>query len=85
MARAPDARTVVIPLVGTTIQTVTGRPNVVLSVDADAVVVGTERSPVGAPVPLALLQDGLDALYEQGAVTVDVETLGHRSAFIGAV
>jgi hypothetical protein len=85
MTRAPDARSVVTPLVGTTIKTVTGRPNVVLGMDGENALIGTERTPAGAPVPLAMVQDGLDALYEQGAVAVNVETLGHRSAFIGAV
>jgi len=71
--------------VGTTIKTVTGRPNVVLGTDSENAFVGTERTPAGAPVPLAIVQGGLDALYEQGAVAIDVETLGHRSAFIGAI
>jgi hypothetical protein len=41
MARAPDARTVVTPLVGTTIKTVTGQPNVVLNMENEAVLVGS--------------------------------------------
>lgn len=36
-------------------------------------------------MPLAMLQEGLDVLYREGAVDVDVDTLGHRSAFVGAV
>jgi hypothetical protein len=85
MTRAPDAPSLVTSLLGTTIKTVTGRPNVVLGIDRENVLVGTERTPAGAPVPLAMVQDGLDALYGKGAVDVDVKTLGHRSAFVGAV
>jgi hypothetical protein len=33
-------------------------------------------------VPLDLLQAALERLYRDRAVSVDVETLGHRSAFV---
>jgi hypothetical protein len=36
-------------------------------------------------VPIGWVQHGLDLLRRHGAVTVDVETLGHRSSFVGAV
>jgi hypothetical protein len=82
---APDARLVIQSFVGETVETVTGRRNVVLRVDGDDVIVGTERSPAGTPVPLVMVQAALDALYARGEVTVDVPTLGHRSAFVGAI
>jgi len=85
MALAPDARTVITSLLGRTITTAAGRPNAVLEVNGENVLVGTGRTPAGAPVPLAMVQDGLNRLYAQGAVDVDVETLGHRSAFVAAV
>lgn len=82
---APDARTLVGGLLGETIETVSGRPNVVLGLERDHVVVGTERTPAGASVPLTMVQAALKRLYREGAVPVDVETLGYRSAFVGAV
>jgi hypothetical protein len=81
----PDARTVVAELLGKTVETVTGRCNVVLALEGDNVLVGTARTAAGAPVPLAMVQAGLERLYGEGGVDVDVETLGHRSAFVAAV
>lgn len=81
----PDARTLAAGLVGRTVTTVSGRTNVVLAIDGDDVIVGTERTPEGARVPLAMIEAGIDALSRDGTVTVDVETLGHRSAFVAAM
>ena len=81
----PDARAVLAPLLGRTISTVTGKPNTVLALHDDVVLVGTGRSPAGTPVPLAMVQAGLDALFAERFVNVDVPSLGHRSAFVGAV
>jgi hypothetical protein len=72
-------------LVGTTIPTVTGKPNTVLKVEAARVIVGTEKSPTGQPVPIADVQAAMDLLERDGEVVIDVETVGYRSAFIGAV
>jgi hypothetical protein len=72
-------------LVGRTIRTYSGRPNVVLAIEGDSVIVGTERSPRGAPVPIDWVQDALDRLMRDREVDVSVESLGYRSAFIGAV
>ena len=47
-------------------------------------IVGTAKSPSGRPVPIAWLQDGIDRLVAEGSVTVTVEDLVHRGAFIGA-
>jgi len=47
--------------------------------------VGTEKSPAGTPVPIQWVMDGVEALMRQGTVVVDVESLGYRGAFIGAV
>ena len=72
-------------LVGTEIRTLTdGRPNTILRIDGDEVIVGTRKSPGGRPVPIQWLQDAADLLEQQGEVAVDVETLGHRGAFVGA-
>jgi hypothetical protein len=72
-------------LVGPPISTVTGRPNTVLRVEDDNVVVATSRSPTGRPVPIEWVQSGLDQLLETGEIEVSVPSLGHRSSFVGAV
>lgn len=48
-------------------------------------IVGTERSPKGRPVSIADVQAAMELLEQDGEVMIDVETVGHRSAFIGAV
>jgi len=80
-----DARAHLTSLVGTTIHTLTGKPNRVLSVTGESVLVATTRSPEGQPVPIAWVQDALDRLSRDGAVDISVESVGYRSAFIGAV
>ena len=47
MAGAPKARTLIRELRGRTIETVTGRTNVVLGEGGENVLVGTERTPGG--------------------------------------
>lgn len=82
--RAYDARTHLASLVDHEIK-ITGRPTRVLRIEGDDVVVATARSPEGKPVPIAWVQEALDMLERDGEVVADVETLGYRSAFIGAV
>jgi hypothetical protein len=72
-------------LIGVQLRTVQGRPNRILGVQPPNVVVATGRSPDGKPVPIQEVQDALDLLRRDGKVTVNPETIGHRSAFIGAV
>ncbi|MGR7026364.1 hypothetical protein [Geodermatophilus sp. URMC 62] len=72
-------------LVGRRLTTVTGHVNQVLRVEPPVVTVATERSLRGQPVPVWDVQRALDLLRRDGAVTIDVPTLGHRSSFIGAV
>jgi hypothetical protein len=80
-----DARLHLQTLVGQEIRTLTRRePNRITRIEASDVIVGTGKSPAGRPVPIEWLQDAADLLEEKGEVTVDVETLGHRSAFVGA-
>ena len=79
------ARTLLESLVGKPISTVTGRPNTVLRVESDNVVVATSRSPSGKPVPIGWVQSGLEQLLETGEIEVSVPSLGHRSSFVGAV
>ena len=48
-------------------------------------IVGTARSPNGQPVPIRWVQHAMDILAATGEIEISVETVGHRSAFIGAV
>ena len=61
-----DARSVLRSLTGQEILTVTGRPNRILQLDGDDVIVATERSPAGTAVPIQMVQSGLDRLQEAG-------------------
>ena len=72
-------------LAGKTIRTLTGRPNTVLALEGDQVRVATTRSPSGTLVPIKWVQDALDRLSTEGEVQISVESVGYRSAFIGAV
>jgi hypothetical protein len=80
-----NARTYLNGLVGEEIKTITGRPNRVLGLSGGDVVVATARSPAGQPVPIKWIQRAMDRLEQDGEITIDVETVGYRSAFIGAV
>ena len=82
-----DARTHLQSLIGQEIRTLShNQPNRVLSLEGDDVIVGTTKSPDGAPVPIKWVQDGIDVLVRDGELVIDVETLGHRrSSFVGAV
>jgi hypothetical protein len=80
-----NARSYLINLVGSEIRTVSGRSNRVLAIAGDDVMVGTNQSPIGKPVPIRWVQSAMDLLEQDGEVTIDVATVGYRSAFIGAV
>lgn len=84
MPREVDARALLESLVGQQIFTITGRPNTVLSVEGDDVVVATGRAPGGQPVPIEWVQTGLERLLEEREIEVSVASLGHRSSFVGA-
>lgn len=57
-----DARGFLASLEGRVIPTLTGRPNRVLRLDGETVIVATNRSPLGRPVPIAWIQSALDRL-----------------------
>jgi hypothetical protein len=80
-----NARSHLGSLVGQEIRTLTGRRNRVLRIDGDDVLVATDRSPDGQPVPIAWVQQAMDMLERDGEVAIDVATVGYRSAFVGAV
>ncbi|MCE6993299.1 hypothetical protein LZG04_00530 [Saccharothrix sp. S26] len=62
-----------------------GKSNTILAVRGDNVIVSTERSPQGEPVPVSAVQKGLNLLATQGSVRVTPGKLGYRSSFVGAV
>jgi 5-methylcytosine-specific restriction protein A len=72
---------------GQTILTVTGRPNTVVAVRGDKVIVRTARneSTDGDPIPIKWVQDAADILLAKGEVGINVEEASYRSAFVGAV
>ncbi len=80
-----DARQFLSSLSGQAIETYSGRRNIVLAVEGEHVLVGTERSPKGQPIPLEWIQSALDRLIDEGEVEISVPSLGYRSAFVGAV
>ncbi|GAA1024815.1 MULTISPECIES: hypothetical protein [Amycolatopsis] len=81
----PRAEDLLRGLTGETISTPTGKENQILKVEGGSVLVGTDRSPEGQPVPLRDIQHGLDVLAARGTLEVSVAELGHRSTFVGAV
>src|SRR5262249_43908476 len=80
-----DARQVLASLARRPLQTLSGAPNEIVEVRDRDVIVATGRSPAGPPVPIAMVQAALDQLLAAGELRIDVATVGHRSAFIGAV
>jgi hypothetical protein len=85
VTETPGAREVLESLIGEEIHTVTGKSNRVARLERDAVVVATQRSPEGTPVPVIWVQDAIDRLHKAHEIEVSVESLGYRSAFVGAV
>ena len=81
-----DARTHLTSLVGGDVYTLTNsQRNRVMRIEGDEVIVGTDKSPEGRPVPIEWVQTGIDLLEQEGEVEVTVESLGHRGAFVAAV
>lgn len=82
-----NARAYLQSLTGQTISTVTGRPNTVVAVQGDEVLVRTRRSEAtgGDRVPLQWIQDAADDLFAKGEIGINVKEASYRSAFVGAV
>lgn len=80
-----SAHDLLVGLIGREIQTMTGRPNKILKLDRDRVLVATSRSPAGQWVLVAEVQDALEQLLRAGELEISVANVGYRSAFIGAV
>lgn len=80
-----DAVLLLRSLEGQIIPTLTGRPNRILRLEGDDTVLATNKSPEGRPVPITWVQSALDRLATDGTVEISVESVGYRSAFIGAV
>ena len=47
--------------------------------------VATDRSPEGSPVPLAMIESAYERLHSEGEIEISVDSVGHRSSFVGAV
>ena len=82
----PDAyaRSLLQPLTGQEVSTVTGRPNRILRLDGDDVIVATDRRPGWAPQCRSNGADRPRPATEEREVEVSVASLGHRSSFVGA-
>jgi hypothetical protein len=82
-----DARELLQGLVGRQLRTISqGKPNTVLRVDAETVLVGTGVSPDGRSIPIEWLQDALDVLDRDGELRFDRSLYWYRrAAFIAAV
>ena len=64
-------------LVVRTIPTLTGKPNRVIAVCETEVVVGTERTPGGTPVPTAWVQAAIDQLLAKGELEINTPPVGY--------
>jgi hypothetical protein len=80
-----DARKHLSHLVGKEIPTMTGRPNRVLRLHGSDVIVGTAKSPEGQPVPIEWVQTAMDRLLAERELEINPQSVGYRSAFVGAV
>jgi hypothetical protein len=80
-----DASELLRQLVRRPLTTASGRPNVILEVRPDNVLVATDRSPAGTVIPIKWIAEALERLRDEGTLTISVEEVGHRSAFVGAV
>ena len=72
-------------LIGTELRTITGHWNMIRDVQTTRALVATERSPQGQDVEIADVQVALDRLANGGRVEISPDSVGYRSAFIGAV
>jgi hypothetical protein len=83
-----DAREHLERLVGRVLRTIPrNEPNRIVRLEADRAVVATGGNPVGAPVPIAWVQQAMDRLDAEGEVSMEAlgREIGHRSGFLGAV
>jgi Family of unknown function (DUF6884) len=72
-------------LIGRPLLTVTGRENRILEVDAAGVLVATGRSPTGQWVRISSIDKAVERIEREREIEGSVQSLGYRSAFIGAV
>lgn len=84
VGKAPDMRSHLAAKAGELVYTLTGQPNRIIEVSGDEVLVGTTKSPEGRWVPIAEVQAAADRLFDRGEVEISVQSVGYRSAFVGA-
>lgn len=85
MSEAIDAGQHLARLVGKEISTITGKPNRVMGLQGSDVVVATTRSPEGQRVPIDWVQGAIDRLVHERELEINPQSVGYRSAFVGAV
>lgn len=56
-----------------------------LRLEGDLGYVATGKSPNGKPVEIEWVQNARNRLVDEGELEISVESVGYRSAFIGAV
>jgi hypothetical protein len=87
MSQPPfDIRRHLEALVGTSIPTIARKQeNRILEIRGGDVIVATSRSPQGKPVPIQEIEAAWLNLKRRGELSIEVKTVGYRSAFVGAV
>ncbi|GAA1366060.1 hypothetical protein [Catellatospora chokoriensis] len=80
-----DAAELLRGLLGVQLWTPAGQPNTILEMGPGDVLVATGRTPSGTRVPIKWVAEALERLADEGALTISVDEVGYRSAFIGAV
>src|SRR5450631_1171130 len=82
MAAAED---VVGTLIRVRLHTLSGAENQIIAVAGGQATVATNKPPEGKPVPINEVQRALDLLIKTGSIIPSPDSVGYRSAFIGAV
>jgi 5-methylcytosine-specific restriction protein A len=79
---APSVRDHLAGLVGAVIPTFSASPIRVIRVENDSVIVGTDKSPSGEPVPLAEIQAAADRVFDGEEVRIDPASVGYLRASV---
>jgi hypothetical protein len=78
---SPDARQQLERLVGRTVYTISDRkPNTILRLDKEDVIVGTGKAPDGEPVPVAWVQTAIDRPWAARELRISTESLAEAES-----